>query len=399
MTSILFVDDEPNVLAGLQRMLRTMRHEWDMSFAESGKGALAILAEKHVDVLVSDMKMPGMDGAQLIQTVMEQYPQVIRIILSGYSEKDLTMRSVGTAHQYLSKPCDAESLKAAVQHVSELRNVLTDSKLRRLVSQLPTIPSLPLYYTELIEELGKPEPSSRKVGEIVRSDIGMTVKLLQLVNSAFFGLRRHVSNSAEAVQILGLDTIGSLTLGLGVISQFEDFVPKQFYSEIWAHSLAVGVMSHTIAVCENQEIASDAFTAGLLHDIGKIVLALNLPDKVMLVNEIAEHEGLSDCEAEQRVFEATHADVGAYLLGLWGLPSRVVQAVAFHHRPSETSTDSFTALTAVHAASAIQNSTAGKDDEPNEPRLDRNYLSNIGLLDRIPVWQERCALVEGEPNS
>ena len=398
MINILFVDDEPNILEGLQRMLRTMRHEWQMTFVESGAKALVVLEEKSIDVIVSDIKMPGMDGSQLLQAVSEKYPHIVRIILSGYSEKAMIMKSVGTAHQYLSKPCDSEMLKTTVLRVCALRNLLTDENLRRLVSQLPTVPSLPLLYTELIDELGKTEPSTKKVGEIVKKDIGMTVKMLQIVNSAFFGLRRRISDSKEAVDFLGLDTISSLTLGLGVISQFETQASGAFFAEVWAHSIAVGVMANKIAAGENREMANDAFTAGLLHDIGKVVLAVNLPQQFKLVEEIVQRDNVSRAEAEKQIFEATHSEVGAYLLGLWGLPSQVVQAVAFQNAPGEAKTDSFTAMTAVHAANAIQHFTSSKNPETEQPNFDLEYLANLGLLEKIPIWQEKCAAVNANAN-
>lgn len=301
------------------------------------------------------------------------------------------MKSVGTAHQYLSKPCDSEVLKATVLRVCALRNLLTDQHLRRLVSQLPTVPSLPMLYSELMDELSREQPSSRKVGEIVKRDIGMTVKILQIVNSAFFGLRRRISDSREAVDFLGLDTISSLTIGLGVISQFEAHTSGVFFAEIWAHSIAVGMLANKIAASENREMASDAFTAGLLHDIGKIVLAVNLPQQFKSIEEIARRDNLSNADAEKQVFETTQSEVGAYLLGLWGLPSQVVQAVAFHNSPGEAKNDSFTALTAVHAANAIQRFNNSINSEIDKPNLDYDYLANLGLLEKIPGWQEKCA--------
>ena len=391
MINILFVDDDPNILDGLKRMLRAQRHEWEMSFANSGNEALEKLAETDIDVIVSDMKMPGMDGAQLLQAVREKYPHIIRIILSGYSEKEMIMKSVGTAHQYLSKPCDSELLKITVQRVCDLRNLLTDENLRRLVSKMPTVPSLPVLYSELIDELSKAEPSTRKVGEIVKKDLGMTVKILQIVNSAFFGLQRRMSSSSEAVEFLGLDTISSLTLGLGVISQFQPHTSGIFFANIWAHSIAVGVMANKIAVCEDRDTANDSFTAGMLHDIGRVVLAVNLPQQFHQVEDIIKRDGIPRMDAEQQIFEATHAEVGAYLLGLWGLPSRVVQAVAFHNTPRQANTNSFTALTAVHAANEIQNFNVSTNLELKEPHFDLEYLADLGLLERIPVWQAKCA--------
>ena len=388
MINILFVDDEPNILDGLQRMLRTMRHDWEMSFAGSGFEALRMLEETPIDVIVSDMKMPGMDGAQLLQEVSERHPHIVRIILSGYSEKEINMKSVGTAHQYLSKPCESDVLKATINRVCSLRDLLTDENLRRLVSQLPTVPSLPLLYSELVDELGKEESSARKVGEIVKQDIGMTVKILQIVNSAFFGLRRRISDSREAVEFLGLDTIGSLTLGLGVISQFESHTSGIFFADLWAHSIAVGVMANQIAMTENREKANDAFTAGLLHDIGKVVLAVNLPQKFNAVTELMKQEKVTITVAERHIFDATHAEVGAYLLGLWGLPEQVVQAVAYHHVPIESKMDDFSALTAVHVANAVQEYMAHKDEDDAGPQFDLAYLERIRMAGRILEWQE-----------
>ncbi|HEX3101700.1 MAG TPA: response regulator [Pyrinomonadaceae bacterium] len=396
MINILFVDDEPNILEGLERMLRSVRHEWHMFFVGSGGEALALLDEKDIDVIVSDMKMPGMDGSELLQAVSEKHPNVVRIILSGFSEKEINMRSVGTAHQYLSKPCDPELLKTTVSRVCALRDLLTDKTLRHLVSQLPTIPSLPALYSELVNELGRERATTAKIAEIIRKDIGMTVKILQIVNSAFFGLRRHISDSRSAVEFLGLDTISSLTLGLGVISQFEFQTSSVFFAELWAHSMAVGVVANKIALLEDPEVGNDAFTAGLLHDIGKVILAVNLPEKFKAVEEIVKNGHISMFEAEKRIFGATHTDVGAYLLGLWGLPDQVVQAVAFHHAPRDLPLTGFSALTAVHAANALHPHLTSDTPKESGPELDYEYLGKLGLLERIPVWREKCAAISVE---
>lgn len=392
MINILFVDDEPNILQGLQRMLRPMRQEWNMTFANSGAEALAMFEEEHIDVVVSDMKMPGMDGSQLLTTIMDRYPDTIRIILSGYSEKEMILKSVGTAHQYLSKPSDPDMLQATVERVSALRSLLTDATLPGLISQLHNVPSLPTLYTELTKELNKAESSTRVVGEIVKKDIGMTVKLLQMVNSAFFGLRRQVSDSKEAVEFLGLDTISSLTLGLGIVSQLEGRTPAGMLAELWSHSLAVAVMAQKIATIEARDTAHDAFTAGLLHDLGKVVLATNLPDKFKMVAELVEQENISLHAAEKRIFSASHSEVGAFLIGLWGLPVEVVQAVAYHDCPQESKTNTFTPLTAVHAANALQRWYEAGSPEGDIPNLDLEYLASLGLIDRIPVWQEKLAV-------
>lgn len=391
MRRIIFVDDEPKVLEGLKRMLRSMRHGWEMAFVESGAEALAALDAKPYDVVVSDMRMPGMDGAQLLTEVMNRHPQTVRIILSGYADQELVMRSVGAAHQFLSKPCDAETLKNAVGHACSLRDLLSNASLQRIVSQMESLPSLPSLYTELIQELQSPDASIKKVGEIISLDLGMTAKILQMVNSAFFGLRRNISSPTEAAMFLGIDTIMSLVLAIHVFSQFNASKLRGFTPQaLWSHSMATGLFAKRIAKAEKlgNKVAEDAFTAGLLHDSGKVVLAANLPEWYEQALTLTKTEEISLVEAEQDIFGTTHAEIGAYLLGLWGLPESIIEAVAFHHCPSQCLTQSFSPLTLVHVANALQHEPeAGKQKEVVS-QLDTEYLAQLHLADRLDTWQE-----------
>jgi len=201
MKRILFVDDESMVLDGLRRMLRGMRNEWEMEFAASGHEALGILAGRQFDVIVTDMRMPGMDGCQLLNHVKKLHPQVVRIVLSGQSDNDMIMKSVGPAHQFLSKPCDAEILKTTVARVCSMWNLLDDEALIKVVSGIESLPSLPQLYSEVVDEVNSAEGSLNRVGEIISKDSGMSAKILQLVNSAFFGLPRQVTSPVRAVQL------------------------------------------------------------------------------------------------------------------------------------------------------------------------------------------------------
>jgi putative nucleotidyltransferase with HDIG domain len=390
MINILFVDDEPNILDGLKRMLRPLRHEWTVFLAKNGTEALNLLTEKPMDVIVSDMKMPRMDGASLLQEVSRLYPQIVRIILSGYSESEMIIKSVNVAHQYLSKPSDPEILKETVNNACALRNLLGNEKLRCLVSQMPSVPSLPTLYSRLLKELEQPDPRMDKIAKIVKQDIGMTAKILQIVNSAFFGLSRNITDAAQAINFLGLDTVKSLTLGVGVFSQFEkNYEVSQIISKTWTHSIAVGRVAKAISEQVNPAVAGDAFTAGLLHDIGKLLLAVNMPEKFAQSEKLVEGQNYSRTEAEKQCFETTHSEVGAYLLGLWGLPHQVVEAVAFHHIPGDFQTDKFTALTAVHIANAINH--CGIIDLTSEPEnfVDVKYLQRLDLMEQIKTWQEK----------
>ena len=351
---ILFVDDEPSILQGLKRMLRSQRHEWDMAFAEGGEQALEILEQEQFDAVVSDMKMPGMDGAQLLEEVKKRHPEMVRFILSGYSDQELVMRSVGPSHQYLAKPCEPELLKAKLADAFALHELLASDAIRSVVTGMASLPSLPDIYCAVVEELQSPDASIKAVGDLVEQDPGMAIKVLQLVNSAYFGISRQITNPAEAANFLGLDVIKSLVLSEGVFSQFDSSAIKALSLDTIKNrclQVAQAARSITKAAGGDNKMVDQAFLAGLLHDMGTMVLASNAPEDFLRAHELAKNENIDISHAEKQVFGTTHAEVGAYLLGLWGIDDDVVSAVAYHHRPGDFPTTQFSALTAVFIAS------------------------------------------------
>ncbi len=392
---ILFVDDETRVLHGVRRQFMLAGHDWDMEFAGSGREALDILARSSVpfDVLVTDIRMPGMDGLALLQQVREQYPHLVRIVLTGHISRETAMRSVGLAHQFLAKPCSMEMIEATLTRAFAMRQLLASARLKQLIAQLNTLPSLPTLYNRLLREIQLPEANIKNVGQIIAQDIGMTAKILQLVNSAFFGLRRHVSNPSQAVMLLGLDTIKALVLSVHVFSQFRlAQLGEISLTQLQEHSLAVGTLAQKIIEQEqpnDHQVADFAFAAGLLHAVGRLVLAANLPADYSRALALARDNNLSLIEAERLVFEATHAEVGAYLLGIWGLPDPVVEALAYHPEPARCACPAFGPLIAVHVANALL-------QESYQPGtglvlIDQNELDRLGYLDKLPEWRRLCS--------
>jgi HD-like signal output (HDOD) protein len=379
---ILFVDDEPMVLQAMQRMLRDKRNEWEMSFAASGQEALDFLSRGTFDILISDMRMSGMNGAQLLNEVRNRFPGVIRIILSGQTDQGAAMKLVLPAHQFLSKPCDPETIKFTIERELHLNDLLTNDSIKHVIAGIDTLPSMPSLYTRVMEELTVPDPSIGRIAEVISMDVGMTAKLLQLVNSAFFGLPQHVSNLVQAVSLLGLDTIKTLVLSIHIFSQFDqEKLSMLNVTEVWKHSLMIGLFAKVIARAEHQSQVQvdDALTAGLLHDAGKLVLAANFPKEYADITTLADREGLTVGEAEGRVLNGTtHAEIGAYLMGLWGLPHSIVEAIAFHHRPHPDFMRSFNVVVAVYAANLLEHDLGAVCPE----------AAPVGS--RLPVWKEAC---------
>lgn len=387
---ILFVDDELLVLEGLQRMLRSMRAEWEMVFIDTGSKALELMAQTQFDVVVSDMRMPGMNGAELLAEVLKRYPKTVRLILSGHADRDLVLKCVGSTHQYLSKPCQPEELKAAITRAGNLEASLRDQSLRQLVARLDRLPSIPALYVQIVEKVKDPEIGLDEIGDIVGKDIAMTAKILKLVNSAFFGLGRQISSPAEAVSYLGVETIKSLVLSIHAFSQFSSVRLGTFsIDSLWLHSQQTAGLAKEIARMEDVEnrVLDDSFVAGLLHDTGRLVLASNFPGEYDAVLAAVGSESRALLAAEEQSFGANHADVGGYLLGLWGLPVPVVEAIALHHQPAQCPHLVFSPLSAVHAADALAHSLAPGAQTSLEEELDLNYLMKLGLDTRVAYWR------------
>jgi HD-like signal output (HDOD) protein len=392
---ILFVDDERNVLQGLRRMLHSMRGTWDMRFADSGRQALTMLAESSADVIVSDMRMPTMDGVELLSQVKADYPHMVRIVLSGHADHKSIIKTVRLAHQYISKPCDANRLKLTIDRACALKELLADESLRCQVARMETFPGLPATYNRIMDALKDPECSIKQVGEIISRDIGMTAKILHIVNSAFYGIARHVAGPVEAATYLGLDTIRALVLSIGLFSDFEKSgLSDRILEAIYNHSMKTGLLAREIAlsVSMGKEQADDAFMAGLLHDLGKLVIAFNMPMTYGKLLRVSLEKGVAIQAAEEKILGATHGQIGAYLIGLWGFSHNIVEAVAFHHAPRQCPSGSFDVLGTVHVADALANHLRrGTDVHHTVADLDGEYLSDMGVHRHLAEWQDLAA--------
>lgn len=390
MKRILFVDDEANVLDGLRRSLRPMREEWQMEFVCGAAQALAAFENEPFDVVVSDMRMPEMDGADLLAELMRRHPSSIRIILSGHSDHAAIMKSVGVTHQYLAKPCDSELLKRTINRATALKRLVDSDTVRHAVSGIKNLPALPSLYKQLVECLGSGDASPAKVAQIISRDVGMTARVLQLVNSAFFGLPKTVASVDRAVSLLGLDTITHLVLAYGAFSSYEDAATGFDVDALTRDSLRCAALAKTIAQCEKRpkEIADQAFLAGMLHDVGKLVLAVELPGRYADYLALTSGATIDVPEIELEVFGATHAHVGAYLVGLWGLPNPIVEGIAYHESPSACIDPELGVFGIVHVASRLARAPGADDIADPALSVDLDHLSRAGALARWPAWRE-----------
>jgi HD-like signal output (HDOD) protein len=265
--------------------------------------------------------------------------------------------------------------------------------LKKLLGRMHHIPILPSLYIEMVDKLKGPETVLGDISKIIARDIGMTAQILKLVNSAYFGLQQRVSCLGDAVTFLGLETIKTLVLCINTFSNYDSVdLPGFTMESLWKHSLAVASLAKNISRLQGMERngIEESFVAGMLHDIGVLILATNFTAEYKLALELAAVEKLTVEESEQRVFGVNHAIAGGYLLGLWGLPGPLVEAIALHHSPEESTDPGFSALSAVHIADALVKPSDGPllaaGAAPS--RLNLDYLEKLGLAGRLEAWEK-----------
>jgi putative nucleotidyltransferase with HDIG domain len=389
-TNVLFVDDDSRLLSGLRRMLWSQRDQWNMEFVDNGEQALDKLKERRFDVIVSDMRMPGIDGAELLQRVRMSQPDSVRIILSGHTEHEAILRSIGPAHQFLTKPCNSEELRSTISRACAVQSRINNATLKGMIARITKLPTLPSLYERLVEELNSPDASMERVSKIVASDIGMSARILQLVNSAFFGLPQRVTDPAHAVRLLGIDLIKCLVLSAGIFTN--EAIPNIAGFSIDSlvnHSLAVGIYAQAIARMEGQDAQTidDALLAGMMHDIGKVLLSMCVPEEYESIIQRAQNPEVNLRMEEEQAFGVTHAEVGGFLLELWGLPHRVVEAVTFHHQPELVEQVGVSPALCVHVANALESGMFGEHLHDDSVLLNEQLLEGQGLLERLPAWR------------
>ncbi|HEX3949527.1 MAG TPA: response regulator [Steroidobacteraceae bacterium] len=380
MKDILFVDDERDLLDSVRARLYKHRHDWNMQFVLSGEAAIAAMEQHRFDLVVSDVRMPGMDGGQLLTVVKQRWPNAMRIIVSGYSDPVQAVRLTSLAHQYVAKPCDGRELENIIERCFHLQDLLGQESLRKLVGRIAKLPAMPKTYGRLQAALAQPTVTAAEIGDIVNADAAIASKVLQLTNSAFFRLRKPMVRIKDAVTYLGFATVRNLVLSAEIFSKWQ---PAKGLADV-DPDLLQNHAQCSAAACKalagGRASSDDAWLAGLLHDIGYWILVQECPQDLARALELSRAEGLPLLECERRITGATHAEIGAYLLGLWGLPYAIVEAVAWHHTPKAVTThgyDLLGALAVSHALLDPANAYAILPPSQPDQSVDADYLAGL----------------------
>jgi len=402
---ILFVDDDELILRSMERVLRRPAAEsgWELCFATNGEAALEEMTRSPVEVLLADANMAKMSGATLLRKVQERDPAVVRILLSGHTGLDILRTALPYAHQFLPKPCDGQLLKSTLDSACGLRNLLARPEMRQLVGASNELPSAPRTFIELSNALSNPSASARAVSEIIERDIGISARVLQLVSSAFYGLPRAVTSIGGAVAYLGVEVIKAIVLSVEVSRMFPltQSIPDFSVDALQQHGMRASQFAKRIL---GHEPGGDVLlVAGLLQDTGQLVLASRAAQRFGIALSTAALRKQPLQEVETDLFGASHAEIGAYLLGLWGLPQRVVGAVANHLEPQRTGNRVFDAAAALYVANLLvvdPDVPALEEVPPHTVALDLAFLRLVGVAHQLDEWRRLArAFGSGKSNA
>ncbi len=386
--SILLADGDPQII---EQFRQTLGENWHVQSVDSGPAAVAELKRRPYDVLVAGLDLGGMSGSKLLNEARRKHPRTMRFVLAAESDKPRVMKEVLGAHRFLAKPLDVAALKGIIEGAVSLDSWIASDGLRALVARVRTFPALPDIYLELLSVLRSPDATTGQVAELIAKDMAMTTKLLQVLNSAYFGLPSKITDPAEAVGILGFETVKSMVMAIKLLGQYDRLKPGHFsIDQLWRHSTDVARSAKQIVLMHGGgcTLAETTFTAGLMHDIGKVVLASNFNEQYRGAQSLAGNQNVPLWEVEKEIFGASHGEVGAYLLGLWGMPREILEVAALHHTPRQALSLEFSAVTAVHVANILEHEAhPNKDDSKTQP-VDEDYLNEVGVQDCLPSWRE-----------
>jgi HD-like signal output (HDOD) protein len=387
---ILFVDSDRNAARSLQGLVDIEQRGWTIAVASSSAEAVDLLERQRWDVVVTEWMLPGIDGASLLAAVQEHSPATVRLVLSAATQSQSRFRAVSIAHQFLSKPADPVLLRNVILRMSKLQELLHGESVRGMIAGLSSLPSVPRLYNELQRKLEEEDTGLAEIAAIIERDPAMTAKLLQVVNSAYFGLPRQITSVREAASFLGIATVRNLILAVGVFRSFSDYERglNLWIEALQAHSLLTAHIAARMFV--DRRLSEDAFMAAVLHDTGKLILATQMPKHLRQILAAMRTQGAPMHVVERELLGVTHAEIGGYLMGIWGLPYHVVEAVAFHHAPSRDGDQLFDTTAAVYIANILANEHArpGVDVLPDASELDTDYVEALGVADRIPAWRK-----------
>ncbi len=387
----LIVISDTDERARLEQELDTPDDQWIIKYSASELESLGIIGNNKIDVVIADLELTTSSGYELLDKIRASHPSVVRILMSDFPEDENPLRFLKLVHQYLPPPVNSARLDTALQRAFLVRSMLEKSALQDILYEFSCLPPMPSLYLSLVDATANDAPLPQ-IGGIVSGDTAISTRILEIVNSSLFSLPMTIKSPSHAVSLLGIDMIKALVLSLEVASGFEATAfPGDFTIDgLMEHGMATGAVAREIVKAEGapRKTSDMAMAAGLLHDQGKMILAENFDDRYGEALRVAVEKDESIHEAENWSFKVSHAEIGAYVLGMWGMPKTLVEAIHYHHEPAAAHVHRFSLLTALHIADALVHEMKEDLSLRGNSEPDMDYLRSFNAEARLVEWRE-----------
>lgn len=391
--NILFVDADKSQLTSLKKDLTAMKKRWNIQFASTAKEAIDLLSTCPFDIIASDFCVDGFEGYELLEEIKARQPGSIRFIISETINSENCLEYIGYAHQFVTKPYAGSELITKIKKSLRLKNIFLNERAAKGVASIEDLPSMPDLYLTLERELKKDDVVISDIGKLIGEDMGMTAGLLKLVNSPFFGLYSKITKPEQAATLLGLDNLKGLVLGIHLFSSTWETNVDFSISELRKHCQYTALMARAIIKAEggSNELAEHTFLAGFMHDIGKLVLATSYAEEYATILSIVRETNIPVQEAEKDILGFTHAEVGAYLLAIWGFDEDIIEAIYCHHEPQRLGSTDLSPAVAIHVANSFDHELRVKNKDYAPHLLSADWLEQNDFGLKIPEWLQICA--------
>ncbi len=373
---ILFVDDEPNILRSIRRIL--VRRPYKTYYAGSAREALDLLKIHEVDIVVTDMLMPGMNGYELLCKLKKEYPSITRVVLSGYARAELVQKAVieGVAGVYLLKPLTIEKLAAVFERCMAIRGALKDKSVRRAVLSAGPLPVLSEQRKRIVDAIENDDDASR-IAALIEADSIVTSGMLKLANSAFYGYSGKVGSVKDALVRVGLSATKGVMWTLSVLN-VERMAPdaRTLVQSIWRATARINCfyqfLYHRIT---GKKVPEAAGSMGLVHEVGLMLLATRMPGRMRVMAGRLKQEKKPVADIEKEIFGATHSQIGGYLLDHWDFPHLLISGALHHHEPTQAhfSSDGVTLMCCLHVTARYVWQRMPEGSRHSFPKDERAY--------------------------
>ncbi|WP_320174701.1 response regulator [Maridesulfovibrio sp.] len=391
--NILFIDNDKEQLRMLDKQLSALKKRWQVDYASNKEEAMEQLRTRPYDIIAMELNVDGFEGDELLDEIKYRQPGSIRFIISESVNSENYLKFVKYAHQFITKPYTQSELIGKIKKSLRLKNIFLNERAAKGIASIEELPTMPELFLKLERELNKEDVLISNIGKMIGEDMSMTAGLLKLVNSPFFGLYSKVTNPEQAVTLLGLDNLKGLVLGIHLFNSTKNTKFDFSIEELGKHCQYTALMARSIIKAEggSNEQAEHTFLAGFLHDIGKLVLATSYPDEYSTILSIVRETNIPVPEAEKDILGFTHAEIGAYLLAIWGFDEDIIEAIYCHHKPQRLGSVDLSPAVAIHVANSFDHELRVKNSEYAPHLLSAEWLEQNEFSSKLPEWLQICA--------